>query len=72
MIVTEIYEIDGKSFVRTYSDAGCYVVRDGISYTEANDPAETDRLYTEGALIPEDEDITDKAEAYDILTGVSE
>lgn len=72
MIVTETYELDGKGFVRTHSDAGRYVVRDGISYEEACDPAGTGRTYTEGEIIPDAEDMADKAAAYDILTGVSE
>lgn len=74
MIKTETYTINGVSFVRTYSDANRYVVRDGISYEEACDPVEFGRTYTEGDPIPiEDQtDIEAKAEAYDILTGVSE
>lgn len=72
MIVTEPYELNGRQFVRTYSDANRYVVRDGVVYSEANDPAEFGRVYTEGDLMPETEaDLADKAEAYDILMGVS-
>ncbi len=73
MIITETFYINEREFTRIYSDSGRYVVRDGISYSEACDPAEFGRTYTEGDLIPEDErsdDINDKAEAYDILTGV--
>lgn len=55
MIQTETYEINGTQFVRTYSDAGRYVVRDGISYEEANDPASLNRQYTEGDIIVEGE-----------------
>ena len=74
MIVQENYTLNGRDFVRTYSDAGRCVVRDGVSYTEANDPAELGRTYTEGDPLPEEEriDLSDKAEAYDILMGVSE
>lgn len=72
-IVTETFELNGRQFIRTYSDAGRYVVRDGISYGEANDPAEFNRVYTEGNLMPVDESaLSDKAEAYDILMGVNE
>ena len=72
MIVTEPYELNGRQFVRTYSDVNRYVVRDSVAYSEANDPAEFGRVYTEGDLIPETEtDLADKAEAYDILMGVS-
>lgn len=74
MIVTETFELDGKQFIRTTSDAGRYVVRDGAEYEEAYDPAEFGRTYTEGDLIPagEQSDLTDKAEAYDILMGAIE
>ncbi len=55
MIIQERFTINGREFVRTYSDAGCYVVRDGVSYGEANDPAEFGRTYTEGELMPQEE-----------------
>ena len=72
-IVTETFYIDEREFVKTYSDAGRGVVRDGIQYTEACDPAEFGRVYTEGDILPtDDSETSDKAEAYDILTGVSE
>ena len=73
MIVQTHFDVSGRDFIRTVSDAGRYVVRDGVGYSEACDPAEYGRQYTEGDLMPEDETaIADKAEAYDILTGVSE
>lgn len=76
MIIQEHFDINGRDFIRTTSDSGRYVVRDGVSYSEACDPAELGRVYTEGELMPpEEQDIDalmDKAEAYDILTGVSE
>lgn len=72
-IRTESFQVNGRKFIRTYSDANRYVVRDGVAYSEANDPAEFGRIYTEGDLMPETEaDLADKAEAYDILMGVSE
>ena len=52
-IVQETYELNGRQFVRTYSDANRYVIG-GVpenAYTEANDPAELHRVYTEGDLI---------------------
>jgi len=77
MIVQETYELNGRQFIRTYSDAGRYVVGGVPSgeYVEANDPAELGRTYTEGELMPAEdrmESLADKAEAYDILTGVVE
>lgn len=75
MIIQERFTINGREFIRTYSDAGRYVVRDGAEYSEACDPAEFGRTYTEGDLMPLEEredELAAKAEAYDILMGVSE
>ena len=47
MIVTESMTINGKAFVRTFSDSGFMIERDGIRYAEAVDPAELNRQYTE-------------------------
>ena len=72
-IKTEYFTVNGRDFIRTFSDANRYVVRDGIEYSEACDPAEFGRVYTEGDLMPQNEStLADKAEAYDILMGVSE
>lgn len=75
MIKTEELTVNGKTFVRTYSNENRYVVRDGISYSEAVDPAEFGRTYTEGDVMPEVSSMTEteeKAMAYDILMGVTE
>ena len=73
MIVTEFMTINGKTFVRTYSDSALMVERDGVRYVEAIDPAKFGRVYTET-----DEpikhgmtEIEEKAKAYDILVGVA-
>ena len=47
MIVKENIEIDGKGFVKQYSDGGFYIERDGEKYSEAIDPADIPREYTE-------------------------
>lgn len=47
MIKTETITINGKEFIRTYSDRGLMVERDGIHYDEAIDPVKTNRTYTE-------------------------
>lgn len=47
MIKTENVVIHGSSFVRTYSDEGMMIERDGVRYFEAVDPAGTNRTYTE-------------------------
>lgn len=74
MIIQEHFDVNGRDFIRTTSDAGRYVVRDGVEYSEACDPAELGRVYTEGELMPAEErdqsEVEAKAEAYDILTGV--
>ena len=67
MIVQERYEVNGVGFVKTYSDSGRYVVRDGVEYEEAHDPAEFGRVYTEGDPIPDEE--YDAGEILDILLG---
>lgn len=71
MIVQEHFDVNGRDFVRTYSDEGRYVVRDGVEYSEACDPAEFGRTYNEGDYMEDEErtDLADKAEAYDILMG---
>ena len=50
-IRTETYVLNNREFTRTWSDANRYVVRDGISYSEANDPSEFGRTYTEGDIM---------------------
>ena len=70
MIRTENFTIGEKQFIRTYSNAGRYVVRDGISYEGACDPAEFGRTYTEGDVIPTTE--SDAAEILDIILGGAE
>lgn len=47
MIVTEQLTINDKPFTKNYSDSGYYIERDGVRYSEAIDPAELGRTYTE-------------------------
>ena len=49
MLITEFYGVrnDGVRLIRTYSDQGYYVERDGIRYDEAIDPENMNRVYTE-------------------------
>ena len=76
MIITENVTIRNRDFVRTYSDENRYVVRDGVSYSEAIDPIGTNRVYTEGEIMPEEPtgmtEVEAKAKAYDILVGEEE
>ena len=75
MIKTENLTINNRAFVRTYSDVGYMVERDGVRYSEAIDPAELGRTYTETDEPIEGDELTEteqKAMAYDIITGVRE
>ena len=76
MIVTEYSKTraDGVVLVRTYSDSGFMIERDGVRYSEAIDPEEMGRVYTETDELVETDmsEIEQKAAAYDVLTGVSE
>ncbi|MBQ2486797.1 MAG: hypothetical protein II517_00470 [Ruminococcus sp.] len=47
MIVKENMEIGGRAFTKQYSDGGFYIERDGEKYSEAIDPADIPREYTE-------------------------
>ena len=47
MIVTEYLTINGKEFVKTYSDNGFKVERNGVCYDEAIDPVGYNRTYIE-------------------------
>jgi hypothetical protein len=62
MIKTENLTINGKDFVKTYSDAGMMVERDGVRYSEAIDPAEFGRQYIETDEPIEKEEIEDAVE----------
>lgn len=71
MIKTENITINDKVFIRTYSDSGRYVIRDNISYSEAIDPIEFNRVYIEGELITDEEEKEEAsaAQIVDILLG---
>lgn len=49
MLITEYYltRDDGVVLNRTYSDLGMLIERDGVRYSEAIDPADLGRQYTE-------------------------
>lgn len=47
MILTESLTINNKQFTKTYSSSGFMVERDGVQYSEAIDPSEFGRTYTE-------------------------
>lgn len=68
MIKTESLTINGRAFTKTYSDSGRYVVREDVEYSEAIDPSEFNRQYTEGREMEESE----ASELLDIITGEQE
>ena len=76
MIVKENIEIGGRVFVKTYSDSGFYIERDGEKYSEAIDPADIPREYAEADEPIEEAELIDetqqKAAAFNYLTGRGE
>lgn len=57
MVKTEIFN---ENYIRTYSDAGFYIERDGKIYEEAIDPVNSGREYNETDIVirhgePEDD-----------------
>ena len=73
-IVQEHFTVNEIDFVRTYSDSG-FMIHGGSpegDYSEACDPASFGRTYTETDIPIDTDETADKAEAYDILMGVSE
>jgi hypothetical protein len=62
MIKTENLTIGGRAFVKTYSDEGYMVERDGVRYSEAIDPAEFGRQYieTDEKIEPIQEEMTEE------------
>ena len=57
MIQTELIMVDGRQLRRTWSNASYMVERDGAMYSEAVDPVEFDRVYTETDILVEPENI---------------
>ena len=47
MIIQTTKEINGVVYDYTYSDSGFMIERDGMRYSEAVDPLDSGRLYTE-------------------------
>lgn len=55
MIKSEITNINGKQYRRTYSDSGYYIERDGMRFSEAVDFLGADFVYTETNIKIEDD-----------------
>ena len=47
MIIQTTKEINGVVYDYTYSDSGYMIERDGVRYSEAVDPLDSGRVYTE-------------------------
>ena len=75
MVIYDKYIADsGVERVKAYSDKSVMIERDGALYSEADDFAYQQRVYTETDITidPQPEtDIQQKAEAFDYLTGRS-
>lgn len=55
MVKSEVIDINGKQYRRTYSDSGYYIERDGMRFSEAVDFLGADFVYTETNIKIEDE-----------------
>ena len=80
MVIYDKYIADsGAERVKAYSDKSVMIERDGALYSEADDFAYQQRIYTETDIPAESDigpqpetDIQQKAEAFDYLTGRSD
>ena len=70
MIKKEYYKTleDGTVLVRTYSDSNHYLIEDGtgIEYSEAIDPEQMNRTYTESEKTIEEDSITEESKLEDV------
>ena len=78
MVIYDNYTTEsGVNRVKAYSDQNMMIERDGALYSEADDFTYQQRVYTETDIpidiepSPIDEDIVQKAAAFDYLTGRS-
>ena len=72
MIKTENIYVNGRTLVRTYSDANRMIQQDGTGaiYSEAYDPADSGRTYMETEEeIATEADSADYKTAFEIITG---
>ena len=70
MVKKEYYKTleDGTVLVRTYSDSNHYIIQDGtgIEYSEAIDPENMNRTYTESEKTIEEDSISEESELEDM------
>ena len=74
MIIQTTKEINGVMYAYAYSDSGFMIERDGVRYSEAVDPIDSGRVYTETEELieaegSEEEQDIPAEEALDILLG---
>lgn len=68
MIKTEQLIINYKQFTKSYSDSGYMIERDGVQYSEAIDPTELGRTYTETDIPIEGEGDLTVTDALEMLS----
>ena len=70
MIKKEYYKTleDGTVLIRTYSDSNHYIIQDGtgIEYSEAIDPENMNRTYTESEKTIEEDSISEESKLEDV------
>ena len=71
MVKSEVVEINGTQYRRTYSDSGYYIERDGMQFSEAIDFLGADFVYTETDIKIED-DTEQNANIENRLTAVEQ
>ena len=71
MVKSEVIEINGTQYRRTYSDSGYYIERDGMQFSEAIDFLGADFVYTETDVKIED-DTEQNANIENRLTAVEQ
>ena len=71
MIIQTTKEIDSVVYDYAYSDSGYMIERDGVRYSEAVDPLDSGRLYTETDepiyVVTREESVEDYKAALQIL-----
>ena len=55
MVKSEVIEMNGTQYRKTYSDSGYYIERDGMKFSEAIDVIGADFVYTETNIKIEDD-----------------
>ena len=70
MIVQTTQEINRVVYAYTYSDSGFMIERDGVRYSEAVDPLDSGRVYTETDEPIETSDMTTEERLQDAETAL--